>query len=176
MTTKRNELVQEVETYGNGLLADETIERTVDIIMECDPVPDSIDEIDIDFVIQAVECRIAEHLSDLYDLEYDYDTYDWYSRFYASHAYLHIGDVCRIDAESYALRYFSGREWSIRYIVRFPRSSMPSEHYSEMKAAFKRAYEYALETGNYATVLQVACTINAQGYLEDRYVIRNMFD
>lgn len=43
MHTKRDQLMQEVETYGNGLLSDETIEYTVDIIMECDPVPDSID-------------------------------------------------------------------------------------------------------------------------------------
>lgn len=55
MTTTRDQFMQELETYGNGLLSDEIIERTVDIIMECDPIPDSIDTISIDSIIQAVE-------------------------------------------------------------------------------------------------------------------------
>lgn len=54
MSSNHSTLMQEVEIYGNGLLSDETIERTVDILMECDPVPDSIDGIDIDSVIRRI--------------------------------------------------------------------------------------------------------------------------
>lgn len=68
MTDKRTALMQEIEIYGNDLLSDETVERTVDIIMELDPVPDTIDEIDVDTlncIIRAVEDHGAEYLSDV---------------------------------------------------------------------------------------------------------------
>lgn len=171
MTTKRNELMQEVETYGNGLLSEDTIAYTVDILMECDPVPDSIDGIDIDSVIRAVECRGAEHLSDVYDLDYDYVAHDWFASEYAVHTYLHIGDVDRVYAENYALRYFSDLEWSIMYRVSFPGFI---GHYSVLKDAAKCAYEHALKTNEHVAVLEVACTTNRQGGLEDRYVIRRI--
>lgn len=66
MTDKRNNLMQEIEIYGNGLLSDETIERTADMIVELDPAPSTIDEIDIDQlndIIQAVEEHGAEHMA-----------------------------------------------------------------------------------------------------------------
>ena len=175
MYTKRDELMQEVETYGNGLLSDEIIECTVDIIMECDPVPDSIDLIDIDSIIQAVEVHGAECLSDVFDLEYDPDAIDWYIPMDGMpDVYLGIGDVDDDDALSYALRYMSGRDWNIKYRVSFSDPFMCPEYYDERTTAVERAFKHERVTRCSAFVDQVACCWEDRGIVRDEYVIRRI--
>lgn len=175
MFTKRDVLMQEVETYGNGLLSDETIEYTVDIIMECDPVPDSIDLIDIDSIIQAVEDHGAERLYDVFDLEYDPDAIDWYIPMNGlPDVYLGIGDVGGDDALSYALRYLRGKDWDIKYRVSFSDPFMCAEYYSERYNAVERAFKHERVTRCSAFVDQVACCWDDNGIVRDEYVIRRI--
>lgn len=173
MITKRNELMQEVETYGNGLLSDETIERTVDIIMECDPVPDHIDAISIDSIIQAVEDHGAVHLSDVFELEYDPDEIDWYIPMDGlSDIYLHIGDVNGDDAASYAVRYLGDMDWKIKYRVVYSNGTV--EYYALCCSALERAFRIERETGRSASVDQVALCRNEHGIVTDEYVIHRI--
>lgn len=176
MYTKRDALMQEVETYGNGLLSDETIEYTVDIIMECDPVPDSIDLIDIDSIIQAVESHDAEHLDDVYELEYDPDAVDWYIPMDGMpDVYLGIGNVDGDGVLNYAVRYMSGRDWRIMYRVSLSDALIGPIYHNERSTAVE--YAFTLERGMHCRTFvdQVArCYWDGSGVVRDEYIIRTI--
>lgn len=176
MITKRDIIMQEVETYGNGLLSDETIERTVDIIMECDPVPDHIGSISIDYIIQAVEDHGAEHLSDVFELEYDPDEMDWYIPMDGMpDIYLHIGYVDGDDAASYAVRYLGDMDWNIKYRVVYSNGTV--EYYSLRCSALECAFRSERETGRSTfveSVDQVARCRNEHDVVIDEYVIHRI--
>ena len=175
MYTKRDQLMQEVETYGNGLLSDETVEYTVDIIMECDPVPDSIDLIDIDSIIRAVEDHDTESLSYVYELEYDPDAIDWYLPMNGlPDVYLGIGDVDVDDALNYALRYMSGRGWNIKYRISLSDSFRCFKYYSERYNAVERAFKQHRAGRCHTNVDQVALCCDDRGIVRDEYVIRRI--
>lgn len=176
MTTNRDELVYAVETYGNGLLSDETIERTVDILMECNPVPCDIDLIDIDSIIQAVENHGAEHLYDVYDLEYDPDAVDWYIPMKGMpDVYLGIGDVDGDTILNYAVRYMSGRDWRIMYRVSLSDTLLGPTYHDKRGTAVE--YAFTLERAMHCRTFvdQVArCYWDDCGVVRDEYVTRRI--
>ena len=175
MTTTRDEFMQEVETYGNGLLSDETIERTVDIIMEINPLPVTIDGIDIDSIIQAVEDHDAEHLSEVFELEYDPDAIDWYIPMEGlPDVYLGVGDVDGEDAASYTIRFFSEMNWVIKYRVLRSDSFDETVRYSDRLTAVENAFKLYRTGRCHTNVDQVAICTDSSGNVVDEYVIRRI--
>lgn len=173
MLTMRDILMQELETYGYGHLSDDTIDRTVDIIMEIEPMPDTIDGIDVDSIIQAVEGHNAKHLSDVYEVEYDPDRMDWYLPLDGlPDIYLHIGaDVEGSDALNFIVRHLADSEWTIAYRVTHSNIYEDAAYFTDRARALETAFMYERRTGCSALVHRVAANHDDDGIVVDEYVI-----
>ena len=176
MYTKRGQFMQEIETYGNGHLSDETIERTVDIIMEIEPLPDTIDGIDVDSIIQAVDYHGAESLKDVYEVEYDPDRMDWYLPLDGlPDIYLHIGaDAEGSDALNFIVRYLADPEWVIAYRVTHSNICEGAAYIIDRARALETAYICERRSGCTAFVDEVAVKHDDEGIVVDEYVIRRI--
>lgn len=103
-------IMQDIAFYDmGGLLSQDVRETVCDIVCSIEPSVNTIDYIDIDGIIQAVdECGVTE-LEDVYDvfgLQFDAQRDDWYTTADLSpRTYLGIGPCTKTQACSYLARF-----------------------------------------------------------------------
>lgn len=135
-----NEIMQDIAFYDmEGLLSQNVRETVCDIVCSIEPPVYSIDWIDIDTIIQAVDNGVFE-LEDVFDVHFDNDADDWYIvrsiRGKRVRSYLGIGFVEANIASSYAA-FFCNKDTDTRVMYRIGETHW----YEDLNSAIKAAIE-----------------------------------
>lgn len=133
-----NNIMQDLESYDmEGLLSEDVRETVCDIVCSIEPPINSIDWIDIDTIIQAVENGAFE-LEDVFDVHFDNDADDWFIvrtiRGKRVRSYFGIGSVHAHIAFSYAA-FFCNKDVQTRVMYRIGETNWYKDLGSALEAA-----------------------------------------
>lgn len=135
-----NEIMQDIAFYDmEGLLSQDVRETVCDIVCSIEPPIYSIDWIDIDTIIQAVDNGAFE-LEDVFDVHFDNDADDWYIvrtiRGKRVRSYFGIGIVHAHTAFSYAA-FFCNKDVQTSVLYRIGETHW----YEDLESALEAATE-----------------------------------